>query len=68
MKTIFGIFFISLILSSCGYEGRYRYECQDPANWENKECNPPECKMTGTCTTDIIGFDPKEESNGGTNE
>lgn len=68
MKTIFGILFVSLILSSCGYEGRYRYECQDPANWESSECNPPECKVTGTCTTDIIGFDPNEQPEGETNE
>jgi hypothetical protein len=68
MKTIFGILFVSLILSSCGYQGHYRYECQDPANWENNECNPPECKVAGTCTTDIIGFDPNEQPEGESDE
>jgi len=43
-----------------GYEGHYRYECQDPANWENKECNPPVCLVDGMCTETLLGFDPKE--------
>jgi hypothetical protein len=47
-----------LSLSGCGYQGSYRYHCQDPANWGAKECVPPECKATGMCTTDLLGFDP----------
>jgi len=43
-------------LSSCGYDGNFRYSCQDPDNWENEECNPPACKVTGTCTEDILGW------------
>jgi len=49
-----------LFLVSCGYDGSYRYECQDPANWENEECNPPICIVEGGCTKDLIGFDLKE--------
>ena len=49
-----------LVLSGCGYEGHYRYECQDPANWENEECNPPVCLVDGMCTETLLGFDPKE--------
>ena len=49
-----------LILSGCGYDGHYRYECQDPANWEEEECNPPVCLVDGMCTETLLGFDPKE--------
>jgi hypothetical protein len=53
-------------LTSCGMlENRYRYECHDPANWYNKECNPPICLADGLCSKDILGFDPME---GGVNE
>jgi hypothetical protein len=48
----------SLIFAGCGYQGSYRYECQDPANWKAEECNPPICLSAGTCTKDLIGFDP----------
>lgn len=48
-----------LILSGCGYDGHYRYPCHDPANFDKPECNPPLCKVTGTCTIDILGFDPE---------
>jgi hypothetical protein len=47
-----------LLLSGCGYQGSYRYHCQDPVNWGAKECVMPECKATGMCTTDLLGFDP----------
>ena len=36
----------------------FRYECQDPANWENPECKPPICKAAGMCTEDLIKFEP----------
>lgn len=49
-----------VLLAGCGYDGGYRYECQDPANWEKPECVPPQCKVSGTCTEDIIGFNPNE--------
>lgn len=47
----------ALILSGCAYQGVYRYKCQDPENWEKQECNPPSCKVDGTCSKDLIGFD-----------
>ena len=46
---------LMLSLTSCGYQGSYRYPCQDPANWNNAECNPPICEASGTCTKDVIG-------------
>ncbi len=48
-------------LSGCGYDGHYRYPCQDPANWDKAECNVPICETTGTCTRDIIGKDTWDE-------
>jgi hypothetical protein len=51
-----------LTLAGCGYQGGYRYECQDPENWEAPECNPPMCKVDGACSKDLIGFDPNEVS------
>ena len=47
-------------LSACGYQGSYRYSCQDPANWENEECNPPICIADGGCSKELIGFDWEE--------
>jgi len=50
-----------LLLVGCGYDGNYRYECQDPVNWEKEECNPPLCKVDGACSKDLVGFDWEEE-------
>lgn len=46
---------LMLSLTGCDSLNRYRYPCQDPANWEKAECNPPICEATGTCTKDVIG-------------
>jgi hypothetical protein len=48
--------------SACGYDGHYRYSCQDPENWESEECNPPSCKVDGNCTEYLLGFDPSQET------
>ena len=48
-------------LAGCGYQGGYRYSCQDPENWESEKCNPPLCLAAGECTKEILGFDPSEE-------
>jgi hypothetical protein len=44
----------ALLLTGCGYEGQYRYECQDPANWEKAECKAPICTASGTCAVDLV--------------
>lgn len=35
-------------------EDKYRYECQDPANWEQAYCQPPLCDAVAACTKDLI--------------
>jgi hypothetical protein len=48
-------FVLSLSLTACGYDGWVRYPCQLHENWENKECQKPQCKVTGTCSEDLVG-------------
>lgn len=61
-KTKLAIIAAGIFLSSCGYDGGYRYPCQEPDNWESEECNPPICKVSGACTEDLLGFDPTLDS------
>lgn len=48
---------LSFMTSSCGYDGGYRYACQDPTNWDTPECQPPLCEADGTCPEYLV---PKE--------
>ncbi len=57
MKKL-GFVLLLFALSSCGYDGSYRYSCQDPDNWGTKECAPPLCSADGNCTETLLGFDP----------
>jgi hypothetical protein len=54
MKRILPALLLCLVLSSCGYDGSYRYPCQDPANWELADCQPPICTASDTCTSNMI--------------
>lgn len=56
-KLLAGFAIGTLLLSSCGYQGQYRYPCQDPKNWETSECKPPVCSAAGTCPIDLVGED-----------
>ena len=55
MLRIIGIAFLGLLLTGCGYDGHYRYPCQDPANWDAPECKPPLCEVAGACPEDLVG-------------
>jgi hypothetical protein len=55
--------FLGVLLVGCGYDGNYRYPCQDPLNWEKAECKPPICTANGACPEDLLEI-KKEESNG----
>ena len=46
---------LGLSLNLGGCESRYRYPCQDPANWGKTECHNDACKAEGTCTQDTLG-------------
>ena len=35
----------------------YRYPCQDPDNWEKKECKKPYCSANGTCPEDLTPYE-----------
>lgn len=43
------------LLVSCSEN--YRYPCQDPDNWEKKECQKPYCSANGTCPEDLTPYD-----------
>lgn len=60
-RVIFASVFV-ILSASCGYDGYYRYECQDPENWEEDYCNPPVCLVDNMCTETLLGFDPREET------
>jgi predicted small lipoprotein YifL len=66
MKKLTSIALAALLmvsLTGCGYQGFYRYPCQNPENWKNAECNPPVCEASGTCTKDMIKIDTKSDLN-----
>ncbi len=56
---------LALSLTSCGYEGQFRYPCQDPKNWETAECKPPICSATQTCPVDLVKTDGKTVTSNG---
>ena len=62
MARIFIALMLALGLSGCGYDGFFRYPCQDPNNWEKAECQPPLCEANGTCAVDLLPLDMVEES------
>lgn len=37
-----------------GCEQRYRYPCQDPANWKAAECQKPVCEVHRECPDSIF--------------
>jgi hypothetical protein len=43
---------IIFFLSAC--EDRYRYACQNPSNFELKECQKPQCQFTQTCPEYLV--------------
>ena len=53
---------LTLGLSGCGYDGHYRYKCQDPTNWESTECKPPICTANGACPEDLVEQTKVEET------
>lgn len=59
MKLLMYILLPIIMILSCLYlvmfsSDRYRYPCQDPANWHEDGCYPPECEADGTCTKYLL--------------
>ena len=55
-----GVIALCLTLTGCGkytFEDIYRYPCQDPDNWEKKECKKPYCSASGTCPEDLTPYE-----------
>ena len=52
------------LLVAC--EERYRYPCQDPENWDTKQCKKPFCSANGTCPEDLTHYEKNKvgQSNG----
>lgn len=44
---------ISIIFMGMGKE-RFRYECQDPKNWENPSCKMPTCEVSRSCPEHVF--------------
>ena len=40
---------LSICLIILGCENNYRYPCQDPENWELKQCKKPICEVNRDC-------------------
>ena len=44
---------LPIVLAAFGGD-RFRYPCQDPNNWDKKECQKPYCEVTRTCPEHIF--------------
>ncbi len=45
---------LSLLLMLAACEERYRYHCQDPANWQQERCQRPKCLFTQDCPDYLV--------------
>ena len=54
LKKLMLAFMLTITLSSCGYDGGFRYPCQDPVNWEKAECKHPICTASQLCPEDLV--------------
>lgn len=47
-----------LLMAGC--DTRYRYACQDPANWEKPACQKPLCEVNRECPEHIFNKEISE--------
>ena len=45
---------VLLAATGCGYDGDYRYPCQDPDEWDSPDCQSPRCDVWGACPEDLV--------------
>lgn len=50
---------IAALMTLAGCSDSYRYPCQDPNNWELKQCKKPFCSANGTCPEDLRHYEKK---------
>ena len=43
------------LLVAC--QENYRYPCQDPDNWDTKQCKKPYCSAIETCPEDLTHYE-----------
>ena len=43
-----------VVVTTTGCQDRFRYPCQDPANWETPRCQRPLCAITQECPDQLI--------------
>jgi hypothetical protein len=53
IKKLSFILLATSALTAC-FEDRYRYTCQNPDNFELKECQKPRCLFTQTCPEYLV--------------
>jgi hypothetical protein len=51
-----------VLVALTGCEDRYRYDCQDPANWQDELCKKPRCIAMGYCTEWLIDTGEEDEA------
>jgi hypothetical protein len=47
------------IFIAAGCEQKFRYPCQDPANWEKESCKKPLCEVNRDCPEYIFKSENK---------
>jgi hypothetical protein len=60
LKYFLVLLVLPLGLAMCS-EDKFRYPCQDPANWDKDICKKPLCDVTRTCPEHVFkgGRDPR---------
>jgi hypothetical protein len=59
MKKLLALSVVLLAITAC--EDRYRYACQDPVNFDKKECQIPACESDGSCSKYLVPQDAIKE-------
>jgi hypothetical protein len=54
VKYLLILLFLPLALAYFSDGERFRYPCQNPANWDSEICNKPLCDVTRTCPEHIF--------------
>ena len=53
--------YLVLLLALMGCDQYYRYPCQDPDNWDSKQCKKPLCEVNRDCPELIFKSEKSEK-------